>query len=656
MALRKLLVFVLVSGAAVAAFLSWHGHRKTTRRTVVLISIDTQRPDRLGLYGNTPDVSPVLDALGPQSVVFDQAVANSPYTLPSHATMLTGLDPVAHGVKRDGCILSSRVVALAESLKKDGFECGAFTDGGYVSARYGISQGFDVFNDRRDERPDAVNGMSRIAPLALDWLDHHADEDFYLFLHTFDVHAPYQEGDPEVIARFRERPVRDGPQDHELHRLGFMYQQAGQRIDEYGRMAELLNDYDAGVYEADRGVGRIVEWLKAHDRFDNALIVVTADHGESFADHGIHVGHGVSLTDDEIRIPLLLKLPHAQAGGTRFDAAVSLVDIAPTVLDVFGLQPPPEAQGESLLGLVRGEPRRHDYVFGYSPNTESIYVLRKGWKYISPPSIPPMLVAQRHLGPTMPPDGGADDPGEDYDFGPKDHPTKLRYDNKGDPLAIRDVILTGNRLYYRAQDPREIHDVWEENKEGVGKDLSKFALTLMEGSLELNKKLDDGTLQSSVGQSHVDTTLTSLGYAGAPDQATAQAFLSNLPASVREELQHPFAGPEMAEIVEADKVMQAVRMAQRDGRELKHDLGPQLAHIGQTLGNWAVKHSAYRQRVGWRMFELTQLAEKASLPIDSSWLTKFHEWMGSKAEKRPDGPPPGETPAKSAGAEHDTPR
>src|SRR5262249_49701032 len=121
---------------------------------------------------------------------------------------------------------------------------------------------------------------------------------------------------------------------------------------------------------------------------------------------GIHVGHGVSLTDDEIHIPLVMKLPRAEAGGKRLDAAVSLVDLAPTVLDVFGLPPAPEMQGESLLGLLHGRVRRHDYVFGYSPNTESIYLLRNGWKYISPPSIPPLEVARRHLGPTMPPDGG----------------------------------------------------------------------------------------------------------------------------------------------------------------------------------------------------------------------------------------------------------
>jgi arylsulfatase A-like enzyme len=660
MSLRNILVVVLVAGAAVGGFFFWQGHRKATLRTVVFLSVDTLRPERTGLYGGAPGVSPIIDALGPQSAVFDQALANSPYTLPSHMSMLTGLDPVAHGVKREGCLLSSRVLTLAESLKDNGFECGAFTDGGYVSARYGFSQGFHVFDDKRDERPDAVNGMSRIAPLALDWLDKHAEEDVFLFVHTFDVHAPYQEGDPEVLERFRKRPVRDGELDRELHRLTYMYQQQGQRISEYGRMAELLNDYDAGINEADRGLGRIVSWLKAHGRFDNALIVVTSDHGESFADHGIHVGHGISLTDDEVHIPLLLKLPQAEGAGTRLDAPVSLVDLAPTVLDVFGLPPGPEMQGESLLGLLHGQPRKHDFVFGYSPNTESIYLMRKGWKYISPPSIPPMIVAQRHLGPTLPPDGGPEPPdAEDYDFGPKDKAVKLRYASKTDPLAIRDVILTGNRLYDRAADPRELHDVWEENKDGVGRELSGFALSVLQSSIALNKSLDDGTQQSTVGQSHVDTTLAALGYAGAVDQATQQAFLNAMPQDARDELKHPFHGPDTTDLVEADKITQIVRMAQRDGRELNADVGRRLKRIGESLQEWAVAHVTYRYRVGWRLNELIQLAEQAHAPMDAFRLGEFHAWLKNQAEAErvaAESKATGETPAKSPGQGGDPPK
>src|SRR5689334_3459646 len=160
MSFRTLIVSGLLAVAAVGGVLYWRAHRSHTLRTILFVSVDTLRPERTGLYGNAPDVSPNIDALGPQSVVFDQALANSPYTLPSHMTMLTGLDPIAHGVKREGCKLSTRVTTLAEALRADGFLCGAFTDGGYVSARYGFSQGFNVFDDHRDEHEGAVNGMT----------------------------------------------------------------------------------------------------------------------------------------------------------------------------------------------------------------------------------------------------------------------------------------------------------------------------------------------------------------------------------------------------------------------------------------------------------------------------------------------------------------
>jgi arylsulfatase A-like enzyme len=628
MSFRMLMLSGLLAVAVLGGALYWRAHRSHKLRTILVVSVDTLRPERTGLYGNGPDVSPNIDTLGKQSVVFDEALANSPYTLPSHMTMLTGLDPVAHGIKRDGCVLSTRVTTLAEALRDAGFECGAFTDGGYVSARYGFSQGFQVFDDHRDEHEGATNGMRRIVPLATNWLDHHADEDVFLFVHTFDVHAPYQDGDPDVLSRFRERPVHDGPLDHELHRISFMHQQVTQRVSEYGRMAELLNDYDSGVFEADRGIGQLLDWLKSHDRYDGALVIVTGDHGESFADHGIHVGHGIGLTDDEIHIPLVVKLPHAEQAGRRVPVPVSLLDLAPTVLDTFKVPPAPEMQGESLLGLARGAPR-HGAIFGYSPNTESIYLVENGWKYISPPSIPPMEVAHRHLGPTMPPDGGLTaDRGKDYDFGRDEYKVTLHYDDAGDPLAIRDTILTGSHLYNRATDPHEMHNAWEENKAGIGKQIAEDLNKVYDASLTLNRNLDDGIAPPAVGQVHVDQTLLQIGYAGAITQAQAQQFLSQLPASLKAALQDPYEPPDVSDVVQADKFMQFVRLAVRDGRKLKPGFEVELNATGDKLFRWALEHPQQEERIGWRLYELAQLADENHVPVDSGrWLGKYREWL-----------------------------
>jgi hypothetical protein len=631
---RLLLVAILVLAGAAGALVFWRGSEPLRGRAVLLISIDTCRPQRLGVYGNTPDVSPRIDGLARQAVVFDRALANSPYTLPSHMSMLTGLDPAAHGIKRDGSVLSTRVTTLAEALRQAGFQCGAFTDGGFVSASFGFSQGFHVYDDKRRSGEGAVNGFARSLPHALGWLDAHATEDVFLFVHTFDVHAPYQEGDPQVHETFRQRPVPDGPRDSELYRMSFLYQQVQQRIPEYGRMSELLNDYDAGVNEADRGVGVLLDKLAEQGRLDDAIIILTSDHGESFADHGIHVGHGIGLTDDEIHIPLVLRLPGGEGAGRRLDATVDLTDVAPTVLDVLGLPKVPEMQGESLLGLVRGLPRRRDHVFGLSPNTESCFLVRDGWKFISHPSIPPIEVAQRHLAPMTPPNGGlGEDEGKAYEAGPPDARITLHYDNLGDPLGLRDAIVTGPRLFDLGADPGERQNLARSDPERLAQ-MATWAQEAYTASLALNDELADGK-QSTQGQSHVDTSLAQLGYIGAQNEAQVQAFLSQLPASDRQALKTFHEPPDTRALAEADKVLQFVRVALRDGRPPGAGASQMLQGVGESLVAFAIENPSLSPRVGWRLHEVVQLAGKAGVTVDAErWASKWRTWAEQEQERR----------------------
>lgn len=649
MSRRPLLVVLLLLAGAAGAFVLWRANRPMPRRTVLLVSIDTLRPERLGLYGNEPDVSPRLDALAGQSLVFDRALANSPYTLPSHMSMLTGLDPVAHGIKRAGSPLSSRVTTLAEALRQAGFQCGAFVDGGFVSAGYGFSQGFHVYDDERDEREEgAVNGFARSLPHVLDWLDAHASEDVFLFVHTFDVHAPYQEGDAQVRERFRSRPVPDGPRDHELYRMGFMYQQAQQRIPEYGRMSELLNDYDSGVHDADRGVGVLLDELEAMGRLEDALVIVTSDHGESFADHGIHVGHGIGLTDDEIRIPLLVRFPRGEAGGRRIATTVDLTDIAPTVLDVFGLPPVPEMQGASLLALARGQPFKHEVIFGLSPNLESCFLVRGNWKFISHPAVPPMDVAQRHLGPMTPPDGGlGEDPGVEYEAGPDDARITLRYDEAGDPLGIKDSIVTGPRMFDLRADPGERNNLADDDHERLAL-MAQLAQQVYDSSLKLNESLKDGN-QSTLGAAHVETTLAQLGYLGSDTQEEMDEFLSRLPAGARQALRTHHEPPDVKALAEADKVLQFVRVALRDGRQPGENSQQVLQNLGESLVAWAIANPPLSARVGWRLHALVELAKEAGVTVDQGrWASKWSSWARKQQERRAPAPddaasPPGPT-------------
>jgi len=253
-------------------------------RTVVLISIDTLRPERLGVYGNAPNVSPTIDAFAKEAVVFDNALSVSSWTLPSHMTMLTGLDPVAHGVRSALNKLSSRVNTVAELLAARGVSTAAFADGGFVASGWGLEQGFSVYDsEHRDS--EGRTGFARYLPKCIEWLRGEKDKPVFLFLHSFDVHAPYDECDAEVLRQFRERPVSDGPLDPELYKGSFTQIATEMRFKQYERISQMLNDYDAGVHEADAAVAQVFAALRETGRWDDALVIVTSDHGESFYDH-----------------------------------------------------------------------------------------------------------------------------------------------------------------------------------------------------------------------------------------------------------------------------------------------------------------------------------------------------------------------------------
>ena len=609
---------LLVLGACLALALGLSACGRAAPRTVVLISLDTLRADQLGIYGNSPDVSPRIDALARQSVVFEQALSNAPWTLPAHMTMLTGLDPVAHGVKRADYVLSGSVTTLAEVMRHGGFQCGGFTDGGFVSNHFGFGQGFHVFDDQRD-MDGGPNGMERIVPKVLEWLHGNRNEDIFLFVHTFDIHAPYQEGDEEVHSGFRARPVEDRPEDHELFRLSYMYQQEKMRIPEYGRMGSLLNDYDAGVHEADRGVGRILDELQQMGRLDGALVIVTSDHGESFADHGLHVGHGIGLTDDELHIPLVIKLPGNEAGGTRDGTLVDLTDILPTALDVFGLPVPPQAQGESLAGLVRGVPRRRDYVFGQSSNTECVMLVKGGYKFISPPSVPPIEVARRHLAPRTPAIVGLPEC-EAYSTKGED-PVELHYDTVGDPLGIRDTLPEMAQLYDRRADPGERHNLFLERHD-LAEQMSKATFELFQKSQELYAELDDGLVHQP-RDPHQSQALQQLGYIGAEGGGLDPAAL---PKALRDPLANPYIPPDRTELDAADRVVHSVRLKLAEGRTAGPGIELTLQGLGDRYMQWGLDHPEHAAKVIWRIGELVKVGHDAGFELDTKrWVRNIEE-------------------------------
>jgi arylsulfatase A-like enzyme len=574
----------------------------------VLVSIDTLRPERLGVYGNAPDVSPAIDALAARGVVFDQALAPTPWTLPSHMSMLTGLDPIAHGVTSERRALSSDVATLAERLRAHGYRTAAFTDAGFLHRRFGFDQGFELYEDERPKR--GKGGFASLLPGALRWMSARGEEDYFVFLHSFDVHASYASTDPDVLRDFRRRPTPDGPLDALLGTTRHLYLMRRMGIQRYGRLSQLLNDYDAGVRVADRGVEEIVELLERTGRFDDALVVVTSDHGESFLDHGPFVGHGLGLTDDELGIPLIVKLPAGEAAGTRWGALVDLLDLAPTLQDVAGLPADPALPGESLRSLVRGGARRRDHVFGHSVNTGSYFVVEGGFKYISPPGLDAMTIATTHLGPMTPPPLAQAQPGAPYPMGGIGRGRILHYDQERDPLGMRDLFPPGARLYDRQSDPDEVHNL-AAARPALARRLRARLEQLRKDSLRVARTWEDAGAPALPDEEQRER-LAQLGYlaeASGRRAAADAAAPAPDPADVD-------AVPDTTALLEQDRRVHRLRMRLIDGAPPPPDAADMLREAARVYDTWAQRNPGHAARARWRLLELQELARAAHLDVD----------------------------------------
>jgi choline-sulfatase len=341
---------------------------------VYLITIDTLRADHVGCYGYKQVETPALDALAADGVRFSEAFTHSPITNTSHTSILTGLLPSVHGVTDFGVPLSPQHVTAAELLKKRGYQTAAFIGAVILDSNAlapGLDRGFDFYDNfpkadaaadgktsdakntdgkntdlKNKERWDRVErrGME-VVQHAEAWFDQHRTGPRFVWVHLFDPHDPY-EPPPPYSEKYK---------DHL---------------------------YDGEIAYADSAVANWIDYLKKAGAYDNAIIIVSGDHGEGLGEHGEET-HGLFLYDATLHIPLILKTPHSAAGpsprGVVIDALVRTTDILPTILDATGIAAPPELNGESLFPLLEksssekksGEKRE---LFG-----ETDYPLRWGW-------------------------------------------------------------------------------------------------------------------------------------------------------------------------------------------------------------------------------------------------------------------------------------
>ena len=364
------------------------------KRLALLVSIDTLRPDHMGMFGADRPTTPQLDRLAEDAVVFDTVVAPAPWTVPSHASLLTSTDPDVHGAttKHD---IDPHLPSISGVLSSAGWTTAGFVDTPWLG-RFGFPRGFDHYDAKPPPPGSSRRGVAITRERLLRWLEK-TEGDAFVFWHVMDVHGPY--GAPAPFGgRFRARlDTRADPRMAELARLSYhQYLQ----LNRFRSVEDMKAAYDEGVAYVDAEIGSLIEALRRSGLYDEALIVITADHGESFMDHGVWVGHGLFLTDDEIRIPLLIKLPGNRHAGLRVEEMVRLIDVAPTILDVLDVEAPPSFEGQSLVSPEPGQPGALPRVaFGSSSNTGAEYVRDNRTKLITPWPIPRQQVIATNLRP-----------------------------------------------------------------------------------------------------------------------------------------------------------------------------------------------------------------------------------------------------------------
>ncbi len=341
-----LIATVALLAVAIGVSLTWRRmlSRPSSSTPVILISIDTLRSDHLPVYGYDRVTTPNLDAFRADAILYEHAYSHCPLTLPSHATMLTGVLPADHGLRDNiGFTLEPKVPTVAELLKKNGYATGAAVSAFVLRHESGISRGFDDYDDEV-EPIGTSNFISRVqrsggetVESARKWLDANSGRPFFYWLHLYDPHTPYTPPEP-FLSMYKDRP------------------------------------YDGEIAHTDQVVGDFLEYLKSKGLYEKSLIIIASDHGEGLSEHG-EEEHGIFLYREALQVPLIVKLPHESHKGAKVSAPAELVDIFPTILEQTATsRPTGKSEAVSLLSLLgSGAPSRSVYSETYYPK------LHFGW-------------------------------------------------------------------------------------------------------------------------------------------------------------------------------------------------------------------------------------------------------------------------------------
>jgi arylsulfatase A-like enzyme/Flp pilus assembly protein TadD len=332
---------ILLAAAAAAYFLVFSGPPSLARLrhgkdfNVIVITLDTTRADRLPSYGCRDLATPTLDTFAARGVRFEKCYAQTPLTLPSHTTLMTGTLPLFHGIRDNGgFFVPEKLKTMAELFKDKGYETGAFIAAFVLDSKWGLNQGFDTYYDKFDltkfkrvslgtvQRP-----ANEILDQALPWLEERKDKKFFAWLHLYDPHTPYEPPPP------------------------------------YDRLYA-AHPYLGEIAFADSQIGRLWQWLESNGLLQKTFIVFAGDHGESLGEHE-EQSHGFFVYQAAIHVPLIIVTPFAKLQGVVSPEVTTLSDVLPTICDMAGLPVPADVQGKSLLPALFGR-RRKETPLAYS--------------------------------------------------------------------------------------------------------------------------------------------------------------------------------------------------------------------------------------------------------------------------------------------------
>ena len=382
---------------------SMHCTSKESPRHVIFISLDTTRPDHLGCYGNPWIRTPNLDQLADESLLFSNYMTVVPTTLPSHTSLFTGTFPHRHGTPQNGFVVNSDNLMLTERLKTSGFHTAGFIGSFALDSRFHFSQGFDYYDETYEKfvgterRTQNERSAQSVTDATIRYLDKTGvPSKLFLFVHYFDPHKPFDPPPPYNTLYHLEEGSKTGSSilahydcAHTLSNKDW----------ETAKQAAL--NYAGEISYMDHHVGRLLYYLRQKGILDNALLVVTSDHGENFWEHMPYFHHGTATYQTTMHGICLIRLPKGNRGGNTMDQLTSSIDITPTVLHYLNLPVPEDIDGKILDLTTATEPASNHTLYGQAtltrpwkapevttgwPHTNKSRCIREGnFKYIHTP-------------------------------------------------------------------------------------------------------------------------------------------------------------------------------------------------------------------------------------------------------------------------------